>query len=277
MPRKTKLGALAAVVAAMLPLSACGGDPTSGGGTGRLRPRPSPSGRPTSPRTSCSPRCTPRPWRPRASRSTRKFNIGARELYLKALKDGSIDMIPEYNGALLAALSPGGTCPQDVSTPTRSTTRCRRCCPSGTRDAAAVRRRGQGHPDGHLATPPSKYNLKTIDDLKPVAEQAGAGRRSGVQDPLPGRGRPQEGLRHDVQVVQAARPGRPAHQGGAEEGRDPGRQHLLHRLHDRRPTSWWCSTTPKNLFLAQNIMPVIAQVQGQRRRRVDASTRCRRR
>ena len=42
-----------------------------------------------------------------------------------------------------------------------------------------------------------------------------------------------EALRHHVQGVQAARPGRPAHQGGAEEGRHRGRQHLLHRLHDR--------------------------------------------
>ena len=34
MPTKTKLVALATVLAAMLPLSACGGDPTSAGGTG---------------------------------------------------------------------------------------------------------------------------------------------------------------------------------------------------------------------------------------------------
>src|SRR5262245_9740495 len=37
----------------------------------------------------------------------RSFNIGARELYLKALQDGSIDLLPEYNGALLSALSTG--------------------------------------------------------------------------------------------------------------------------------------------------------------------------
>ena len=34
MLRKSKLVAVAAVVAAILPLSACGGDPTSGGGSG---------------------------------------------------------------------------------------------------------------------------------------------------------------------------------------------------------------------------------------------------
>ena len=39
---------------------------------------------------------------------TRKFNIGAREAYLKALQDGSTSLLPEYNGALLSALTPGG-------------------------------------------------------------------------------------------------------------------------------------------------------------------------
>ncbi|WP_432483798.1 ABC transporter substrate-binding protein [Kineococcus esterisolvens] len=45
----------------------------------------------------------------------RKFGIGAREVYLQALQDGSIDLIPEYNGALLSALVEGGV-PQDVQT-----------------------------------------------------------------------------------------------------------------------------------------------------------------
>jgi osmoprotectant transport system substrate-binding protein len=46
----------------------------------------------------------------------RSFNIGARELYLKALQDGSIDLLPEYNGALLSALAKGGA-PEGVTTP----------------------------------------------------------------------------------------------------------------------------------------------------------------
>jgi len=33
---------------------------------------------------------------------TTKLSIGAREVYIPALKDGSIDLIPEYNGTLLA-------------------------------------------------------------------------------------------------------------------------------------------------------------------------------
>ncbi|WP_380162042.1 ABC transporter substrate-binding protein [Kineococcus sp. R86509] len=35
----------------------------------------------------------------------RRFSIGAREVYVRALQDGSIDLVPEYNGALLAYLA----------------------------------------------------------------------------------------------------------------------------------------------------------------------------
>jgi len=36
---------------------------------------------------------------------TTKLNIGSRETYIPALKDGSIDLLPEYNGALLSYYS----------------------------------------------------------------------------------------------------------------------------------------------------------------------------
>ena len=62
---------------------------------------------------------------------TRKFNIGAREVYLKALDDGSIDLLPEYNGALLAALSDGGA-PEGVSTPDDVLGALKKVLPDGT-------------------------------------------------------------------------------------------------------------------------------------------------
>ena len=71
---------------------------------------------------------------------TRKFNIGARELYLKALKDGSINMIPEYNGALLAALSPGGTRPRGVTTTDQVDAALEKVLPERPADPAVVRR-----------------------------------------------------------------------------------------------------------------------------------------
>jgi osmoprotectant transport system substrate-binding protein len=61
----------------------------------------------------------------------RSFNIGARELYLKALQDGSIDLLPEYNGALLSALSTGGA-PEGVSSPTDVYAALQKVLPKGT-------------------------------------------------------------------------------------------------------------------------------------------------
>ena len=47
---------------------------------------------------------------------TTKLSIGSRETYIPALKDGSIDLLPEYNGALLSYFSktPKATDPQGV-------------------------------------------------------------------------------------------------------------------------------------------------------------------
>lgn len=47
-----------------------------------------------------------------------KLNIGSREAYIPGLKDGSIDLIPEYSGVLLQYLKKGATAvtPDDVYT-----------------------------------------------------------------------------------------------------------------------------------------------------------------
>ncbi|MBS1694812.1 MAG: ABC transporter substrate-binding protein [Actinobacteria bacterium] len=93
-----------------------------------------------------------------------QFNIGSREVYLQALKDGSIDLVPEYSGALLSYLDPkstattteavtselGSKLPAELSLLTAS--------PAEDKDVLAVTK----------ATA-DKYNLKTIGDLAPYA------------------------------------------------------------------------------------------------------------
>jgi osmoprotectant transport system substrate-binding protein len=97
----------------------------------------------------------------------RQFNIGARELYLKALNDGSIDLLPEYNGALLSALHKGGA-PEGVSKPEDVLAELKKVLPAGTEvlDQAAAEDKDTLTVTQETAT---KNNLKTIDDLKPVA------------------------------------------------------------------------------------------------------------
>ncbi|HVH93391.1 MAG TPA: ABC transporter substrate-binding protein [Nocardioidaceae bacterium] len=167
---KTRLVALATVVAAMFPLSACGGDPTASGGSGSGGSSTITVGSANFPENELLAEMYSQSLEAKDVKVTRKFNIGARELYLKALKDGSIDMIPEYNGALLAALSPGGTVPNNVSTPEEVLAALQKVLPKGTEttEQSAAEDKDTLTVTSETA---NKYHLKKIDDLKPVASK----------------------------------------------------------------------------------------------------------
>lgn len=95
-----------------------------------------------------------------------QFNIGSREVYIAALQDSSIDLVPEYNGALLKYLDQKSTAstseqvdgelegnlPEGISMLDAS--------PAENKDVLAVTR----------ATA-EQYNLRTISDLEAVAGQ----------------------------------------------------------------------------------------------------------
>ncbi|GLY29719.1 ABC transporter substrate-binding protein [Kineosporia sp. NBRC 101731] len=103
---------------------------------------------------------------------TRKFNIGSREVYIDALKDGSIDLLPEYNGALLSYFSSGKEV--DASTEEAVTAGLNTSLPKGLellepasaqdRDALVTR-----------AETAEKLDLESISDLAPVAGQMAIG------------------------------------------------------------------------------------------------------
>jgi osmoprotectant transport system substrate-binding protein len=167
---KTKVVALASILAAVLPLSACGGDPTASGGSGSGGSSTITVGSANFPENELLAEMYSQALEAKDVKVNRKFNIGARELYLKALKDGSIDMIPEYNGALLAALSPGGTVPTSVSTPDEVLAALQKVLPKGmeTLEQSAAEDKDTLTVTSETA---SKYNLQKIDDLKPVASK----------------------------------------------------------------------------------------------------------
>jgi osmoprotectant transport system substrate-binding protein len=169
LPTRTRLAAVAAVVAVLLPLSACGGDPTSttasSGDSSTIT-----VGSANFPENELLAEMYAQALEAQDVKVTRKFNIGARELYLKALEDGSIDLLPEYNGALLAALSPKGEVPQSVSTPDEVYDALQKVLPKGTQ---TLPQSAAEDKDTLTVTEEtaSKYDLKTIEDLKPVAGQ----------------------------------------------------------------------------------------------------------
>jgi osmoprotectant transport system substrate-binding protein len=93
-----------------------------------------------------------------------QFNIGSREVYMQALKDGSIDLVPEYSGALLSYLDPKSTAaaPDAVSSDLKgklpSGISMLTPSPAEDKDVVAVTK----------ATA-DKYKLAKISDLAPVA------------------------------------------------------------------------------------------------------------
>src|SRR3954469_12770050 len=165
--KTSKLVALAAVMAALVPLSACGGNPTAGGGSGDTSTIT--IGSANFPENELLAEIYAQALEAKGVKVNRKFNIGARELYIKALKDGSIDMLPEYNGALLAYLS-GQDVPKDVSTPDQVYNALQKVLPNGiqTLPQAAAEDKDTLTVTSETA---SKYHLKAIDDLKPVASK----------------------------------------------------------------------------------------------------------
>jgi osmoprotectant transport system substrate-binding protein len=170
MPTRTKLAAVAAVAAMLQPLSACGGDPSAGGGTGDASSPAITIGSANFPENQLLAEMYAQALEGKGVKVTRKFNIGARELYLKALQDGGIDMIPEYNGAFLAALSKGGSIPEGVSSTEQvdaelakvlpSTLQILKSSPAEDKDTLTV-----------SSATAAKYDLTSIADLKPVAGQ----------------------------------------------------------------------------------------------------------
>jgi osmoprotectant transport system substrate-binding protein len=100
----------------------------------------------------------------------KKLNIGTREAYLKALDDGSIDLVPEYTGVLLQYYDKNATAskPEDVYTalqqavPDKLTVLDK--ASAEDKDAVVV-----------TAATAKKYNLKAISDLAPVAKNLDIG------------------------------------------------------------------------------------------------------
>ncbi len=184
----------------------------------------------------------------------RSFNIGARELYLKALQDGSIDLLPEYNGALLAALSSGGA-PEGVSKPEDVLAALKKVLPSGTE----VLEQSSAEDKDTLtvtAATAAKHNLKTIEDLKPVAGQLtiGAGPEWGE------RYQGLKGLKElyglEFKEFKPLDAGGPLTVNALKDG-DIDVANIFSTDSSIATNKFVVLEDPKNLYLAENILPLI--------------------
>lgn len=252
MPRKSKLVAIAAVVAAILPLSACGGDPTSGGGSGGSSTIT--IGSANFPENELLAEMYAQALEAKDVTVQRKFNIGARELYLKALKDGSIDMVPEYNGALLAALS-GQDVPKDVSTPDEVYDALQKVLPSGTETLEQSPAEDKDTLTVTSGTA-SKYSLKTIDDLKPVASKLTLGGGPEFAKRYQGVVGLKELYGITFKEFKPLDPGGPLTKAALKKG-DIQVANIFSTDSSIQTDNLVVLEDTKNLFLAQNIVPVI--------------------
>ena len=95
-----------------------------------------------------------------------KLNIGSREVYIPALLDGSIDLLPEYAGATLSYLDKKSTAhsPEEVATALKAALPegVSMLTPSAAQDGDTI---------SVTRATAEKYKLKTIADLKPHAAE----------------------------------------------------------------------------------------------------------
>jgi len=185
---------------------------------------------------------------------TRQFNIGAREIYLKALDDGSIDLLPEYNGSLLAYLADGGA-PEGVVSPEDVYDALQDVLPEGieTLEQAAAEDKDTLTVSRATAT---QYNLATLDDLAAVSGDLVAGGGPEFQERYQGLVGLQEVYGIEFKEWRSLDPGGPLTVAALADGTIQ-----VANLFSTDSAIVTNDFVPledtKSLFLAENIVPVI--------------------
>lgn len=100
------------------------------------------------------------------AKASTKPNIGSREVYIKALQEGSIDVVPDYSGNLLQYFDKSSTAASaaDIMQALPG------ALPSGLKVLDASKAEDK---DAMVVTKPTaeKYNLKSIEDMAKVCDQ----------------------------------------------------------------------------------------------------------
>lgn len=181
------------------------------------------------------------------------LDIGAREVYLQAMKEGSINLLPEYTGGLLAYYdtSSKATGAQEVYAALE------KALPADLKVLTYSSAQDQDSVTVTKATA-EKYHLESIGDLAPVAGQMTLGGSSEWQTRADGP----EGMKKLYGVVfkdyKVLDPGGPLSVKGLQTG--------LVQATDIFTTNpaieendFVVLKDPKNMFQAQNVVPLIAK------------------
>jgi osmoprotectant transport system substrate-binding protein len=246
------LASLATVAA--LALAACGGgdnDPLSGGNSSAAPSDTIVVGSANFPESALIAHIYAGALTAKGVKVSTKLNIGSRETYIPGLQDGSIDLIPEYSGVLLQYFDKNATqvssdevfaalktkVPANLTVLDQST--------AEDKDSVTVTKETA-----------DKYNLKSIEDLQPVAGQLTLGgppewktRQTGA----PGLKAKYNVVFKDFKSLDAGGPltinalKNGSIQAGDVFTTDP----------NIVANGWVALEDPKNLFAAQNVLPLI--------------------
>lgn len=164
---KRSLGSTAAGLAALLLLTACGGggDPLASSGAGNQPAAAADVVRVGSeqfPENQLLGEIYAQALEAKGVKVERKFAIGSRETYYPALQDGSIDVVPDYNGNLLLFVKTDAT----VSSPADVLTALKAALPA---NLTVLNQAEAQNKDAFTVTRATaeKYNAKSIEDIVP--------------------------------------------------------------------------------------------------------------
>ncbi|MHA7292035.1 ABC transporter substrate-binding protein [Arthrobacter sp. MDT3-24] len=163
---KKYLTGITLAAAAALALTACGGDPMSNSNTQAGSSDSIIVGSADFPESQLIAKIYAEALKSKGVQVTEKPSIGSREVTIPALKDGSIDLMPEYGGALLQYLDSATKAvsseevAKELATKVPSGLTMLTASEAEDKDVLAVKKETA-----------EKHNLKSISDLQPVAKE----------------------------------------------------------------------------------------------------------
>lgn len=181
------------------------------------------------------------------------LDIGSREVYFPALKDGSIDLIPEYTGTLLQYLNKNATqvAPSDVYTALKQQ------LPS---NLTVLNMAAAQDSDAIVVTKATadKYHAKSIADLAPHCGQLTFGGPPEIKtrpDGLPGFKKHYDCVFGTFKPLDAGGPLTVA----ALKNGDVQAADIFTTDPSIQTNGWVVLADPKNNFAAQNVVPVLTK------------------
>ena len=242
---------IATAVAAVMLLSACGGDPLQGGNN---NPAPTDTivvGSANFPESTVLAEIYAQALAAKGVKVSKKLNIGNRELYFKGVQDGSIDLIPEYSGVLLKHVNKEA---QEVSSD-EVYTALKKSLPQGL---TVLDKSSAEDKDAVVVTKQiaAQYSLKSIDDLVPYCKELVFGGPAEFQnrpDGLPGL---KAKYACEFKEFKALDVGGPLTVAGLKDNTVQAAD-LFTTDAAIKANEFVVLEDPKNVFAAQNVLPLV--------------------